>query len=77
MSEPDVMRQATERIDEQKFLLESDVRIKNLNAEESSPQRQAPSVNEIRQMIQDLAARGLSPEEIQANLAQRGISVRL
>ena len=36
-----------------------------------------PSVDEIKQIIRDLAEQGLSPEEIQANLAQRGINVRL
>lgn len=36
-----------------------------------------PSVDNIKQMIRDLSAQGLSPEEIQANLAQQGINVRL
>ena len=36
-----------------------------------------PSADDIKQMIRDLSAQGLSPEEIQANLAQQGINVRL
>ena len=84
MSESEAITTATRRIDEQKFLFESQGLMQRLDESGGraihlggDQQDKGPSVGEIEQMIRDLAAQGLSPEEIQANLAQRGINVRL
>ncbi|KKL74564.1 hypothetical protein LCGC14_2063640, partial [marine sediment metagenome] len=80
MSEPDVMRQATERIDQRQFLLESDIRIKDLNAGGSQPPTGGPSqaqeptssdddLSQARQMIQ-----GLDPATARQELQTAGFS---
>ena len=83
LSESEAIEKATRRIDEQKFLLESQGFMQRLNEGGGSAihlggeKKTQPSTSDIEQMIRDRAARGLSPEEIQADLAQQGINVRL
>ncbi len=76
MSEPDVMRQATERIDQRQFLLESDIRIKDLNAGGQAPPSQAQEptssdddLSQARQMIQ-----GLDPATARQELTTAGFT---